>query len=176
MGILLKQIFAFIRLLHSESGTRSMAVGLTLGMVMGFAPFLSLQTILVFLILLTFRIQFGSALVSAFFFKFVAWLVDSPADLLGRTVLESESLRPLFTVMHNIPFLPFTRFNNSIVMGSLLISLILAIPGYYLFNRLIEQYRVQVVARIRDTKVWKAVAATKFFGLYLKYDQLRGDQ
>ena len=174
MGLILKQIFAFIRLLHSEADTRPMAAGIALGAILGFAPLLSLQAFFVFLVLIVFRIQFGAALVSAFFFKFLAWLIDGPADALGRLVLESEGLRPFFVKIYNLPFLPMTRFNNSIVMGSMIISIVLSVPLYFLFCRLIDQYRNTVVVRIKNTKLWKAIAATKFYGLYLKYLDIRG--
>lgn len=47
MTLLLKQIFAFLKLLNSDTGTRELALGLSLGMVLGFSPFLSLQTFVV---------------------------------------------------------------------------------------------------------------------------------
>lgn len=174
MTLLLKQIFAFLKLLNSDTGTNSLAVGLTLGLFLGFAPFLSIQTFLIIAIVFFFRIQIGAAFVSAFFFKFIAWMIDTPADFLGQAILESASLRPLFTEMYNVPLLPMTRFNNSIIMGSFAISLILSIPGFFIFRKLIATYRAQVVARFKSTKFWKAFAATPLYNWYCKYDDLYG--
>lgn len=174
MTLLLKQIFAFFRMLNSETGTDQLAVGLTLGMFLGFSPFLSLQTFIVILILLFFRIQIGAAFLAAFFFKFVAFLVDPAADLLGRQILEAESLRPLWVTLYNMPIIPFTRFNNSIVMGSFAVAVVLFIPVYFAFRKFIIKYRETVVARFKQTKFWKAFAATKFYNWYLTYDKLYG--
>ena len=107
-----------------------------------------------------------------FFFKFIAFLFDPVADVLGRRVLETESLRPAFVHLYNMPIIPMTRFNDSVVMGSMVISLILAIPGFFIFRILIDKYRAVVVARIRETKIWKALTATKFFNWYSTYHKL----
>jgi uncharacterized protein (TIGR03546 family) len=172
MTLLLKQIFAFLRLLNSDSGHNQLAAGLACGIILGFSPFFSLQTFLVLLLVFFLRIQLGAAFLSAFFFKFVAFLVDPLANLAGRAVLENESLRPLFVKLYNMPIVPFTRFNDSIIMGSFIIGALLAIPGFFVFRKLIDQYRVVVLARIRETKVWKAVTATKFYNWYVTYEKL----
>jgi uncharacterized protein (TIGR03546 family) len=174
MTLLLKQIFAFFQLLNSETGTNQLAAGLACGLLLGFAPFISIQTLLVIFLVFFFRIQMGAAFLAAFFFKFIAFLIDPIADSLGRAVLEMPSLRPLFTEMYNMPLVPLTRFNDSIVMGSMVISLVLLIPAFILFKILIYKYRVTVVARFKQTKFWKVFAATKFYGWYTKYHELYG--
>lgn len=172
MTLLVKQIFAFLQLLNSETGTNQLAAGLTLGIMLGFSPFLSLQTLIVLTLVFFLRIQLGAAFLSAFFFKFVAYLADPAADILGRFVLEAPSLRPLFVELHNMPIVPMTRFNNSIIMGSLLFSVILAPPAFFLFRWFILKYRKEVVARFKQTKIWKAFAATKFYNWYCSYEKL----
>lgn len=172
MTLLLKQLFAFFRLLNSDTGHNQLAAGLACGLILGFAPFISIQTLLVLFIVFFFRVQIGAAFVAAFFFKFVAWILDPVADVLGRAVLENEGLRPLFVSMYNMPLVPMTRFNNSIVMGSMAMSLILVVPLFFIFRALILKYRVTVVARFKETKIWKAWTATKLYNLYSSYEKL----
>ncbi|MBO9668405.1 MAG: TIGR03546 family protein [Bdellovibrio sp.] len=174
MTLLLKQIFNFLKLLNSDTDTNPLAFGLSLGLILGFAPFFSIQTAIVLLIVFVFRVQLGAAFLSAFFFKFVAFLFDYPSHLLGKSVLEAEALRPLFVSMYNMPFVPMTRFNNSIVMGSMIVSILLFPIAFYVFKSLIIAYRAAVVARFKGTKFWKAFTATKFYNWYLKYDELYG--
>lgn len=174
MGILLKQLFAFFKLLNSETGHNQIASGLACGIILGFSPFISLQTAIVLLALFFFRIQIGAAFLSAFAFKFIAFLVDPLADVLGRSVLENESLRPFFIQLYNMPIIPLTRFNNSIVMGSGLIGLILAIPSFFIFKSLVLKYREHILARVQHTKIYKAFAATAFYKWYLTYSKLYG--
>ena len=174
MTLLLKQIFNFLKLLNSDTETSPLAYGLSLGLVLGFAPFFSIQTLIVLMIVFVFRVQLGAAFLSAFFFKFVAFLFDYPAHLLGKTVLEAEPLRPLFVSLYNMPIVPMTRFNNSIVMGSMIVSILLFPVAFFVFKALILKYRMTVVARFKHTKYWKAFTATKIYGWYTKYDELYG--
>lgn len=175
MGLLLKQIFAFIRMLNSETGTYQLASGLALGVVLGFSPFLSLQTFLIFTIILFFRVQMGAAFLSAFFFKFVAFLFDTPADYLGRWILENPAFENILTELYNMPLVPLTRFNNSIVMGSGLLGFIIAVPGFFIFAKLITKYRATVLVKIQNSKLSKAIKATPLYNWYLKYQDLYGN-
>ena len=174
MTLLLKQIFAFFQMLNSETGTNQIASGLAMGLILGFSPFLSLQVMIVLILLLLFRIQVGAAFLSAFFFKFIAYLLDPVSDHLGRTVLETQAFRPLFVELYNMPLVPLTRFNNSIVMGSGMIGFLLAIPAFFLFRKLVMQYRLTVVARLKSSKYWKLFTATTFYKWYTKYQELYG--
>lgn len=174
MSILAKQLISLIRLLHSETGQNQIAAGLAFGIFLGFAPFLSIQTLLVLFIVFIFRVQLGAAFLAAFFFKFIAFLLDPVADKLGRIALESEAFKDIWTTMYNKPFLPMTRFNNSVVMGSFIISLILCPILFFVFKSLIIKYRSTVVLKIENTKAWKAFKATKFYFWYVKYNDLYG--
>lgn len=172
MTLLLKQIFAFFRMLNSDTGHNQLAAGLACGIILGFSPFLSLQTLIVLFLVFFFRIQMGAAFLSAFFFKFIAWLVDPLADVLGRAVLEAPAMRPLFVELYNMPLVPMTRFNNSIVMGSMVLGFLLAVPSFFLFRAAIIRYRATFVARFRQTKLWKTWTATKLYGWYTTYEKL----
>lgn len=174
MGLLLKQLFNFLKLLNSETGENQIAAGVAVGFILGMTPALSLQTLLVFILLFVFRIQVGAAFLTAFFFKFVAYLLDPVFDRVGSIVLKAESLETLFTQMYNIPIVPLTRFNNSIVMGSAVIT-ILSFPLVFWISRiLIIRYRVAVVERFRASRFWKAFKATRLYNFYYTYDKLYG--
>ncbi len=174
MGLILKQIFSFLKMLNSDTGTNQIAAGIACGFILGMTPALSLQTLLVFLIILVFRVQAGAAFMSAFFFKFIAFLLDPVFDGVGSAVLEIASLQPLFTTLYNMPIVPMTRFNNSIVMGSGVVTIALAPVVYIGAKILVFKYRVLVVQRIKATKLWKAMQATSLYKWYYKYDELYG--
>lgn len=174
MTFLLKQIFGFLKLLNSDTGTNQIASGIACGLILGFAPAFSLQTVLVILLLFLFRIQIGAATVFAFFFAFIAWILDPVSHQIGMAVLEMDALKPLFTEMYNMPIIPFTRFYNSITMGSAVLSICLAPFVFFASRVLIEKYRATVVARFKQTKLWKAMQATGLYKFYAKYDELYG--
>jgi len=172
MGLILKQLFQLIKLLNSDTGTNQIATGLAAGFVLGMTPFFSLQSILIFVCLLVFRIQIGMAFLSAFAFSFVAYLLDPVFHAVGTLALENAGLKNLWTTLYNLPIVPMTRFNNTIVMGSGIVSLVLA-PFVYLIGRqLVIRYRVSVVEKFKQTKFWKAVQATSLYKWYYTYDNL----
>ncbi|MDD5472200.1 MAG: TIGR03546 family protein [Sideroxydans sp.] len=174
MTLILKQLFALLRLLNSDTGTNQIAAGVACGLILGFAPMLSLQGLLVFLCMFLFRIQIGAALTSAAFFAMVAWLFDPVSHALGASILETESLQPLFITMYNLPLVPLTGFYNSVVMGAGVLSLVLAPLVFFGSKRLIVVYRVKVVARFKSSPFWKLWGGTSFFKWYSTYDKLRG--
>ncbi|MCB9072181.1 MAG: TIGR03546 family protein [Bdellovibrionaceae bacterium] len=174
MSVILKQIFNLIKLLHSDTGTTSISWGVAMGFILGMTPAFSLQTVLVFILLFIFRIQIGAAFLTAFFFKFIAFFLDPIFHTIGSSVLEMDSLRGLFTEMYNMPIVPLTRFYNSIVMGSGVISVFLIPVVFYTAKYMIIKYRVTVVARVQNTKYWKLFKATTFYKWYTSYDNLYG--
>jgi uncharacterized protein (TIGR03546 family) len=74
MTLILKQLFAFFKLLNSDTGHNQLSAGLACGIILGFSPFISLQTLFVLMLIFFFRIQMGAAFLAAFFFKFVSCL------------------------------------------------------------------------------------------------------
>lgn len=174
MGLLLKQIFQFIKLLNSDTGTNQLAAGFAAGFVLGMTPVLSLQSFLIFICIFLFRIQPGAALVTAFFLKFPAYLMDPLFDYVGSLVLELQGLQGLFTTLYNMPIIPFTRFNNTIVMGSGVLAILLTPAVFFMARNLVQKYRQTVVERFKETKFWKGLKATSIYKWYYKYDELYG--
>lgn len=174
MTLLLKQLFAFLKVLNSDTGENQIAAGIACGLILGFAPVLSLQTLLVFIIIFLFRVQAGAAFSSAFFFKMVAWALDPVFDSIGGSFLEIEALAGIYTTLYNMPIIPFTKFYNSIVMGAGVISIALFPVVFFLSKILIVKYRKSVLEKFQETKFWKAVKATSLYKWYAKYDQYYG--
>jgi uncharacterized protein (TIGR03546 family) len=172
MTFLLKQIFGFLKLLNSENGHNQLAAGIAAGFILGMTPALSLQSLLVFLCIFIFRIQMGAAFLAAFFFAFAAWLLDPVFHQVGSNILTAESLQGLFTTMYNMPLVPLTRFNNSIVMGSAVVTILLSPVVFFVSLKLIVTYREKVLARFQATKFWKAIKATSLYNWYYTYDKL----
>ena len=174
MSLLLKQLFGLIKLLNSETGHNQIAAGIAAGLVLGMSPLLSLQAFLVFLFIAIFRVQAGAAFVAAFFFAFLHWLGDPLFDMIGRDLLESESLARLWTTLYNLPLVPLTRFNNSVVLGAGVVTLLLGPVIFFAARALIVRYRQVVVARMSQSKLWRAVKATSLYNWYYTYEKFRG--
>lgn len=174
MTLILKQIFALLKVLNSDTGENQIAAGIACGLILGFAPMFSPQTLLVIILLFFLRIQVGAALTSSFFFAMVAYLLDPIFHTFGSAILEMESLKGLFTTLYNLPIIPFTKFYNSVVMGAGVASVLLFPVVFIIFKIFILKYREKVLNRFKDSKFWKGVKATGFYKWYVKYDDLYG--
>lgn len=172
MGLLLKQIFNFLKILNSETGTNQIAAGIAVGFILGMSPGLSIQTLIIFLCIFVFRIQAGAAFISAAFFALLAYILDPIFNQVGASILQTDALKGLFTTMYNMPIVPLTRFNNSIYMGSGVVGFVLS-PVVFIASRiLVVKYRKTVVDRFKESKAWKAVKATSFYKWVYKYNEL----
>jgi uncharacterized protein (TIGR03546 family) len=172
MTLLLKQIFGLLKLLNSDTGTNQIAAGIAAGFVLGMTPSFSLQTIIIIFLILIFRIQIGAVFLSAFFCTFFAYILDPVFVAVGNHVLEMDILKDTFIMLYNLPIIPFTRFNNSLVMGSGIVAFLLSPIVFLLTKVLIKKYREKVLDKLSQTKLWNAVKATSLFQWYYKYDKL----
>jgi uncharacterized protein (TIGR03546 family) len=118
------------------------------------------------LILLAFLVGINTALagVSAAVFLVATPLTDRIADRIGYALLvQAEGLRPFWAWLYNRPLLPWTAFNNTLVLGSFLLGLGLFLPVYFAAKGGIAWYQ----ARFRDTVMkWKIVQLVKASSLY----------
>ena len=138
MTLILKQLFGLIRLLNSETETPQIVAGVTCGFILGMTPTLSLQSLLIFICLFFFRIQLGTALISAFFFSFIAYILDPLFHTIGENILNANVFKDIFIILYNMPIIPYTRFNNTIVMGSGVVSITLSPLIFFISKKLIE--------------------------------------
>jgi uncharacterized protein (TIGR03546 family) len=86
-------------------------------------------------------------------------------DILGFSILTHKTLEPLFTAMYNMPFVPFTGFNNTLVAGGLAAGLILHVPVYFLLLPLIHLYRNTLSPKIRKSKLVMTISKFPLFSL-----------
>jgi uncharacterized protein (TIGR03546 family) len=70
-----------------------------------------------------------------------------------------------------MPIIPYTRFNNSIVMGSAVVTFALSPVVFIASQYFITKYRELILERFKKTKLWKAIEATSLYQWYYKYDQ-----
>lgn len=157
------QLIKFVRVLSSETAPIQISFGFALAMIAGLTPLLSVHNVLVIFCLLLFRINLAAFLLGWAFFSGLAYLLDPLFHDLGRAVLTHEALNPLWTELYNQPFWRIARFNNTIVMGSLLASLIAFIPLLLISNLLIRHYRSDVMIYVQNSRLFKFLKSSKWF-------------
>ncbi|MDR1114080.1 MAG: TIGR03546 family protein [Candidatus Margulisbacteria bacterium] len=124
----------------SKERIRYIAAGFVLGMFLGLLP-LSVNSVIIALLVFALRNDRQTALLSTLIFGALGFALDRLAHPLGLAVLQASFLQGLWTYLYNLPFLPFTGFNNTIVMGNTLLGLILTAPAIFLCKILALKYR-----------------------------------
>lgn len=168
--LVLKLIRKFIKLLNSDASPTQMAFGFGLGSIIGFTPFGSLHNIIIWILIFLLKVNISAALLGVAVFSLVGLFLDPFADIIGYWVLtQLEFLHPMWTAMYNMPIVPFTRFNNTVVMGSIIISLILFIPVALGMKKFIIVYRSHLRQRLEKIKFFQVFKASKLFQWYVKF-------
>ncbi len=173
MTLLLKKLVELVSLLHSDTGARSIAVGIACGFILGISPLLSIQGLIVILCLLIFNIQLGAAILSSFVFKLIFYILAPLAHSVGSRVLEAPQLRSIFTTLYETPIIPYLKFYNSINMGTLIIGILLFPIIYIISKYIIEKYRTTILAWLKSSPAWKYLKKSKLFLWYFKFRKLK---
>jgi uncharacterized protein (TIGR03546 family) len=136
-----------------EDSPQVLAASLTFGLLLGFVPKDNLIAALLGMLLLALHFNLTVATTSAALFSGIAAMLDPVADALGRSVLTHSSFAPFWAKLYELPLAPWTRFNNTIVMGSLLLALALATPMYLGSLQVVTRYRPLALAWFKRLKV-----------------------
>ena len=163
----------FIQILRSGQTPRQIAGGFALGSIVGLMPFFTLQGLLLWLVILVIDVNLSAVLLSATLFTLIAYLFDPVFHSLGYLFLtDISALQALWTSLYNAPIAPLTRFNNTVVMGSLVCSLILFLPIYFGMKRFVLAYRAHVGAKIERWKTYQLISTSAPVRWYEKIKNL----
>lgn len=163
----LSLLAALARTLQGGQDPRHLAAGFALGAAWGLVPKGNLLSVVFLLLFFFFRVDKPVALVTAFLFSLVGWLVDPAAHALGYALLvKAAFLKPLWTALYGLPIVPLTKFNNTVVLGNLVIGLVLFAPLYILGKRAAEAYAATWGKRFSNMPLVKAVTGLKVVQWY----------
>jgi uncharacterized protein (TIGR03546 family) len=161
---MIRAAYKFLQVIGSETEPGQISLGFAFALVAGFTPLLSLHNLLVLFLILVLRVNLSAFLLGLAFFSGIAYLLDPLFHRIGLAVLTTGSLERLWTTLYNSTLWRLERFNNSIVMGSLLLSLLLFVPLYLASNRLIVNYREHVLAWVQKTKLVHVLNLLRYGG------------
>jgi uncharacterized protein (TIGR03546 family) len=169
LGIIKK----FIKILREGQTPAQIAAGFALGALVGIAPVLTLQGLLVWLLILSLDVNLSAAILSFTLFTLIAYLLDPLFHALGYFLLvDAGGLRGLWTSLYNAPLAPLTRFNNTVVMGSFVCGLFLFLPIYFGMKRFVLAYRTHIGARVERWKVYQVISKSALVRWYGKIRSL----
>ncbi len=161
---MLKPFVKLIQALSSNTAPSQIAHAFSCGILLGFLPKDNILWYLLFVFMLFMRLQRGLFALSIIVGSLLTALLDPTFDSVGTAILTNEALIPYFVKLLNIPFVAFTKFNNTIVMGSLFCGIIMYIPCYVfarIFTLLWRKYMATYVRKIKFLTAIKQVPGIK---------------
>lgn len=163
---MIDQVAKFVKALNSDVGPWALSFAISLGMIMGLTPLWSVHNLLVLLLAFILRIHLATFWLAWAVFSGIAYMLDPVMIQVGEALLTQDSLVPTWTAMFQSDFWRVTRFNNTLVMGSLVVSLLAFFPLAIVMRILVTQYRARLVDWMNRLKILKLLKATKIYQLY----------
>lgn len=165
---MLKPLVKFMKALNGNVKPGQIANAFCLGLVMGFMPKTNALWYLLFIFFMFFRFNKGGYLLMTALGSLAAPPLDALFDKVGYAFLTWPKLTPVFAKWIDIPFVGFTRFNNTIVAGSLVCSVAAYIPFFVIFVLLIKVWRRYATPLINNSRIAKALYQTPMIASIIK--------
>ena len=161
---MLKYFVKLLKSLNANSHPGEIAHACAFGLLLGFLPKSSILWYIFFIFALFLRINKGMYFLMIILGSLIAPLLDPAFDAIGYWVLTLPQLHNMFRTWLDTPFVAFTRFNNTIVAGSLVFSVVAYVPFYILsrlFVRLWRQTLQPLLARNPVVKAFQQLPLVK---------------
>ena len=167
MLTLLKLFRSLVQTLHSDGSPAQIAYGVALGAALGLTPIANAHNLIILLLLAVLNVSFAAGMLAWAVFVPVGFMLDPIFDRVGRALLvDTTSLRGLWTTWDNVPGLALTNFNNTVVLGSLVVWLLLFIPIYFGACYGVVRYRATIGEKIRNSRYYKLIEASQVYNVY----------
>ena len=165
--LLLKLLQQLFKTLNSEGTPGQVAAGMALGAVLGLTPLLNLHNLLIVGLAVILNVSMPGFMLGWALFVPFGFILDPLFDRMGQAMLLSvPPLTPVWTAWYNTPGIPYTNFNNTIVLGALVSWIVLAVPIYFLARWAVTRYRSTWGARVEQSRFYRAVTASKAYNVY----------
>jgi len=165
----LELLAKLFKILRSEGTPNQIAAGFVMGMIIGLTPVFTAHNILLFILIIILKVNIGAALFAFAVFSGVAYLLDPMFHNLGYFLLvDFTSLKGFWTFLYNFPVIALSRYNNTVVTGSLAVAILLVIPVFPAMRYFVIYYRKHIDAKLQKLKIVQIVKSSKFYSIYEK--------
>lgn len=166
---MIKSIVKLFAALNANTNPGEIAHAMACGLLLGFMPKNNLLWYLVLVFVLFVRINKPAYVLSLLVGASFAPLLDNMFDAIGYAVLTIPSLSACYGNLLDVPFVAFTKFNNTVVMGAFVFGIVLYGPVYWIARALIAMWRKNVVPVIARSKLAKALNKLPVLGSLIKF-------
>jgi uncharacterized protein (TIGR03546 family) len=154
---MVKTLAKFVIALNGNVKRSQIAAGFAWGALLGVLPSGNAVWFALFVLSFFLRHNQGSKVIFMAVLKLVMPALYPAVDGLGWYILNHASLYPFWTRLYNTPFVPFTKFNNTLVAGGLASGIASVSPVFLAVYFLVPVYRNSVLPAILASKFWKTL-------------------
>ncbi len=169
----MKLLKKLLKALNADVSPSEVAGGFVLGVFLGLSPTFSLHNLLIVTLIIILKVNISAAIFSALVFGIVGYAFDGLSHQLGRALLMSAPLEGVWSFFYNTPLLALARFHNTVVLGSVVISLILLMPMYIYGKKFVVYYRRDLSHKVEKMKIYKIVKSSKIYKFYMKVQKFK---
>lgn len=163
-------IAKLIKILNKDATPAQIAGGFAFGAMVGLIPKFNLLALLICIAILLIRVNIAIAVLATGLFAIVGAITDPFVEQLGYLLLtDLSALRGVWTFLYNLPVVPWTGFNNSLVLGNFVLGLALFVPLFVGMKAFVGVYRSRLRDRLAQWKVFQLLKASKLYQLYQRF-------
>jgi len=170
--LFLKLLQQLVKALNSEGTPGQVAAGIALGAVFGLTPLMNLHNLVLFGCALILNVSMAGVFLGWTIFIPIGFALDPLFDAVGSALLGAPSLQGIWTTLYNVPVVPFTNFNNTVVLGSVVCWVVAFLPLFFLARWGVARYRATLLERLRKTRIFQAVTASGWYTTYRSLSRL----
>ncbi len=162
----LKILSKILKALSSDASPVQLAWGFVLGMFFGVIPFWSLYSIIILVLIIVLRVNLSMAIAGWLIFELIAFFLDPLFHSVGYALLtQVDFLQPLWVFLSQSPVLSWLSFNNTVMLGGFVISLVLLLPVFVAGRIFVVYYREKLHPRVQRLKIVQVFKGTKFYSI-----------
>jgi len=160
-----KPLKKILKILKSSLSPNQIAFSFALGIFAGLPP-LGLHVILPITLALLVRCSFRAFLLSMGLFKLISLAVASGSYAIGRFLLDANrGLDGLWRVLFHLPIAAPMGYGRYLLFGSLILSLLMAIPVFFLVRSLVIKYRYSFATWVAGWRISKKLRDRRGIGV-----------
>lgn len=151
-----KKLIKLLKLLNSNSKASQIANSFCIGLILGLMPKNNLLWFMILVFFMFVRIHKACYGLMIIVGALIAPSLDPLFDKVGYAVLTFGPMENAYAWLLNVPVMGFTKFNNTVVAGSLVCGLIAYIPVFFFAEGFIYVWRRFVAPLLIKSKAMAA--------------------
>lgn len=155
--LMFKPAVKLLKAMSSNTNPSEICHAVALGTILGLMPKDNLLWYILFVLFLFCRIQRSAFTVSLVIATLLAPLFDPLFNWIGNQILTIEKFYPFYKSFLDVPFLSFTKLNNSIVMGSFIAGIVCYIPVYFITKGFLILWRNFLSGFVNKLKIVQVI-------------------